>query len=89
MIMSALLTKVAVVIGGSSGMGLATVKGMAAQGCTVHMVSRNEHKLEEAKARLIHEGVDANLVCLMRLTQSNPPIDATAAAHLGGGRVRP
>ncbi len=41
-----------VVIGGSSGMGLATAKMAAAEGAVVVIASRSEDKLRQAKARI-------------------------------------
>jgi NAD(P)-dependent dehydrogenase (short-subunit alcohol dehydrogenase family) len=41
-----------VIIGGSSGMGLATAKMAAAEGATVVIASRSEGKLQQAKAQI-------------------------------------
>jgi NAD(P)-dependent dehydrogenase (short-subunit alcohol dehydrogenase family) len=44
--------KKALIIGGSSGMGLATAKRLLGQGIGVHLVARNEQRLAQAKSEL-------------------------------------
>ena len=44
--------KVALVFGGNSGMGLATARGLAAEGARVHITGRSAHTLEEAAAAI-------------------------------------
>lgn len=48
--MSQSTTHRALIIGGSSGMGLATARKLAAKGVEVTLVGRSAHKLEEARA---------------------------------------
>jgi NAD(P)-dependent dehydrogenase (short-subunit alcohol dehydrogenase family) len=45
-------SKVVVVLGGSSGMGLATAKAAAAEGAQVVITGRSHEKLKAAKAQL-------------------------------------
>src|ERR1700754_27368 len=46
--MKKLANKIAVITGGSSGIGLATARLMAAEGASVVIIGRNEQKLAEA-----------------------------------------
>ncbi|MDP7227700.1 MAG: SDR family NAD(P)-dependent oxidoreductase, partial [Alphaproteobacteria bacterium] len=41
--------KTALVTGASKGIGLAVAKGLAAEGCNVHLASRTASDLENAK----------------------------------------
>ena len=50
--------KSVLVTGGSKGIGLACAKAFAAEGCRVHIASRNRERLEEAKG---HLGRDAEV----------------------------
>ena len=56
------MSKTALIIGGSSGMGRATAEKLLAQGATVHVVGNNSSKLEafknEASGNLITHQVD-------------------------------
>lgn len=60
----ALAGKVAVVTGGSAGLGLATVTGLARLGATVHMVVRDEGRGALARARVLTDvpGADVHVV---------------------------
>ncbi len=53
-----------VIVGGSSGMGLATAKMAAAEGATVVIASRSEDRLRQARAR-IQGKVELNTVNIM------------------------
>lgn len=44
--------KVALVMGGNSGMGLATAKAFAAEGAKVHLTGRNQQTIDEAVAQI-------------------------------------
>ncbi|BBC71852.1 short-chain dehydrogenase [Altererythrobacter sp. B11] len=44
--------KVALVMGGNSGMGLATAKALAAEGAKVHLTGRNQQTIDEAVAAI-------------------------------------
>ena len=50
--MSRLKTKVAVVTGGTSGIGLATVKRFVAEGAFVHVFARRKEELDKVAASL-------------------------------------
>ncbi|HSA89447.1 MAG TPA: SDR family NAD(P)-dependent oxidoreductase, partial [Burkholderiales bacterium] len=50
--------KAVLVTGGSKGIGLACAKAFAAEGCRVHIASRNRDRLEEARKLL---GENANI----------------------------
>ena len=45
-------TKTALIIGGSSGMGLATAKRLLGRGVSVHIVARDTERLAKAKEEL-------------------------------------
>ena len=47
--------KVAVVVGGTSGIGRATVEQLLEQGATVHVVGRNTQKIEDASNLVKHK----------------------------------
>ena len=49
--------KVAVVTGGSKGIGLAIARSLAAEGCALSICARHESELEEAADELRREGV--------------------------------
>ncbi len=49
----------AIIIGGSSGMGLATAKRLSASGIDLLLVSSNQEKLERAQSQLEGEGTGA------------------------------
>lgn len=53
--------KVAVITGGSSGIGLAAAKEFLLEGSHVMICGRSEKKLEEAKAVLAAEGLDVDI----------------------------
>jgi NAD(P)-dependent dehydrogenase (short-subunit alcohol dehydrogenase family) len=45
--------KSAIVTGGSQGIGLAVAQSLAAEGCNLHLVSRNREKLDRARTALL------------------------------------
>jgi 3-dehydrosphinganine reductase len=53
--------KNAVITGGSSGLGLAIAKKLAARGAIVTLIARNKEKLETAKAEIIKTGGKAHV----------------------------
>jgi len=63
--MNSLLNKVALITGGSSGIGLAAAKLFTEAGATVHVTGRNADNLAEAKASLpslrVHQSDTADL----------------------------
>lgn len=61
------------ITGGSKGIGLAVAHGFAAEGCDVHLVSRSEQHLEEAKAAI---QAKANVVVSVQ------PLDLSDSANL-------
>jgi NAD(P)-dependent dehydrogenase (short-subunit alcohol dehydrogenase family) len=57
--MGTLSGKIALVTGGSKGLGKAMAVSLAAQGATVALVSRNADKLEETRAEIVASGGSA------------------------------
>jgi 3-oxoacyl-[acyl-carrier protein] reductase len=57
-----LTNKVAVVTGSSRGLGLATAKSLAAEGCRVCISARGEERLRDAAAEVSRAAGDANRV---------------------------
>jgi NAD(P)-dependent dehydrogenase (short-subunit alcohol dehydrogenase family) len=56
--------KVAVITGGSRGIGLATAQALGALGATVILVGRNPENLNSAVSTLLDEGVDVDSICV-------------------------
>ena len=72
--------KVAVVTGGTSGVGLATVRVFLAEGADVAFCGRNAERLEKARAQLAGEfGESRLLACRCDVTKADD-VDAFAAA---------
>lgn len=61
---SYLSEKVAVITGGSRGIGFAAAKQLGALGATVVLVGRSEENLSSAVSRLLELGVDADSICV-------------------------
>jgi NAD(P)-dependent dehydrogenase (short-subunit alcohol dehydrogenase family) len=61
---SDLSEKVAVITGGSRGIGLAAAKQLGALGATVVLVGRSEENLSAAVSALLELGVDADAICV-------------------------
>ncbi len=73
--------KVAVVTGGSRGIGLAIARALGRQGARVAIASRTGRELEEARAALEREGVDvlAKPADVARLEDAQALVDAVVA----------
>ena len=61
---SDLSEKVAVITGGSRGIGFAAAKQLGALGATVVLVGRSEENLSSAVSALLELGVDADAICV-------------------------
>jgi NAD(P)-dependent dehydrogenase (short-subunit alcohol dehydrogenase family) len=61
---SNLAEKVAVITGGSRGIGLAAAKVLGGLGATVVLVGRNPENLRSAVSALLDQGVDADSICV-------------------------
>ena len=61
---SDLSEKVAVITGGSRGIGFAAAKQLGSLGATVVLVGRSEENLSSAVAALLELGVDADAICV-------------------------
>jgi len=95
----ALAGQAALVLGGSSGIGLASARALAVDGADVTIASRSEDKLRDAARRLADEGIEvAWTVCdAMDGPSVRDAVDAASAAgrlHItvavpGGGTIRP
>lgn len=80
-----LQSKKAVITGGSKGLGLGSAKALYAEGCTVHLISRNAAELEAAAAQFAPRGEQK--VSWMAADLSDPASvtlvsDAIAAADI-------
>ncbi|CAA7257331.1 unnamed protein product [Cyclocybe aegerita] len=64
--------KVAIVTGGNTGIGLATVRHLARAGAKVYLAARNESRATGAIAQLEHEGVEEGRVVWLKLDLSDP-----------------
>ena len=59
--------RVAVVTGGSKGLGLAMARQFAASGAKVAMLARGAQDLKAARELLARDGIDGPRLCLRRL----------------------
>ena len=89
--------KLAVVTGGSSGLGLAIAKELAGQGAKVVITGRNPQKLERAVAEIGH-GATGHVVDVTKVAGIERLFDAIRADHgrvdvlvanAGGGQIVP
>ena len=88
--------KVAIVTGGASGIGLATVERMAAEGGTVVITDVQDEKGQEAAQRLVDQGYKASYKRLDVVSESDwqrvvalapdSPEGATAAKALSAAK---
>jgi NAD(P)-dependent dehydrogenase (short-subunit alcohol dehydrogenase family) len=76
--------KVALVTGGSRGLGLQMAEALGEMGARVALVARKSDELDQAAAHLREYGIDAvPLVCDMSVTASIAPMVENAIAALG------
>ena len=80
--------KKAIVFGGTSGIGLATVKMLAEAGASVVAVSRDTSKMEELPSGVTLESCDVRDVNAMEgLLNKLAPFDVLVSAATGGSRA--
>jgi NAD(P)-dependent dehydrogenase (short-subunit alcohol dehydrogenase family) len=72
--------RTAVVTGASKGIGLAVARGLAAEGCAVHLVARSQAPLEEAAARIRTEYKVAATAHALDLSRSESIADLLAVS---------
>jgi len=83
-----LTNKTALVFGGTSGIGLATAKQLAAQGTTVIAISRNPDKAVELPAGISLKQCDVlDREALAQLFKECAPFDILVSAATGGSRA--
>jgi NAD(P)-dependent dehydrogenase (short-subunit alcohol dehydrogenase family) len=77
--------KVALVTGGSRGLGLQIAKGLGEMGAKIAVSARKPHELEEAKADLKKHGIDA-LTVTNDLSKADqvPALVEAVVKHFGG-----
>jgi gluconate 5-dehydrogenase len=77
--------KVALVTGGSRGLGLQIARGLGEMGAKIAVSARKPHELEAAKAQLAEEGIDAlTVVNDVSKTDQVPVLVDAVTAHYGG-----
>ncbi|HXO18310.1 MAG TPA: SDR family NAD(P)-dependent oxidoreductase, partial [Thermoanaerobaculia bacterium] len=76
--------RVALVTGGSSGMGFAAARALARRGARIALSSRGGEKLEKARATLVEEGAEvAAIAADVRDPAALAALTADAARLLG------
>jgi NAD(P)-dependent dehydrogenase (short-subunit alcohol dehydrogenase family) len=83
---SRLLGKVAVVTGGSRGIGLAIASALVSEGCEVLITGRNQQTLEQAAAELGREGGNGRILaveCDIRDNEAVTRMFATVVKEFG------
>ena len=77
--------KVALITGGSRGLGLQIAQGLGEMGARIAISARKAAELEEAKQQLAKQGIDA-LTVVNDLTKPDqvPALVEAVAAHYGG-----
>jgi len=80
--------KVAIITGSSRGLGLASAKALAAEGCRVCLCARGDERLRDAASEVAAAGGDAAAVLAVPADVSRPEgvqmvVDRTAAAFGG------
>lgn len=77
--------RVALVTGGSRGLGLQMARALGGMGCRVALVARKASELAEAETRLKSEGIEAaGFVCdLQEAASSVKPLVDMVVAHFG------
>ncbi|PPR00717.1 hypothetical protein CVT24_001004 [Panaeolus cyanescens] len=71
--------KVAIVTGGNTGLGYATIQFLARRGAKVYMAARNRSKALEAIEQLKAEGIEDGCVHWLELDLSEPALARKAA----------
>ncbi|HEV7613899.1 MAG TPA: SDR family oxidoreductase [Steroidobacteraceae bacterium] len=77
--------KVALVTGGSRGLGLQIAQGLGEMGARIAISARKKAELEEAKAQLAKHGIDAlTVVSDLSKPEQAPALTETVVDHFGG-----
>jgi NAD(P)-dependent dehydrogenase (short-subunit alcohol dehydrogenase family) len=85
--MSPLTGKVALVTGGSRGIGLATVRALLTQGASVAMTATNQARLDAATNELSTQAVSGRVLAIAADVRNHAEVEAAVAktvAHFGG-----
>ena len=81
--------KVAVITGGSIGIGLAVAKGLAAEGAHVVIAARNAERLEAARAEIVDAAKVrvVSVICDVAISDGVAALIATAEKEFGGADI--
>jgi NAD(P)-dependent dehydrogenase (short-subunit alcohol dehydrogenase family) len=81
--------KVAVITGGSIGIGLAVAKGLAAEGAHVVIAARNAERLEAARAEIVDAAKVrvVSVICDVAISDGVAAVIATAEKEFGGADI--
>jgi NAD(P)-dependent dehydrogenase (short-subunit alcohol dehydrogenase family) len=81
--------KVAVITGGSIGIGLAVAKGLAAEGAHVVIAARNAERLEAARAEIVDAAKVrvVSVICDVAISDGVAAVIATTEKEFGGADI--
>jgi NAD(P)-dependent dehydrogenase (short-subunit alcohol dehydrogenase family) len=84
-----LKNKVAVITGGSIGIGLAVAKGLAAEGAQIAITARNSERLETARAEIVGAGASSVIAvsCNLATAEGVESVIAAVEQEFGGADI--